>query len=133
MAGKEAPDRADREARAMVATQQFGKLLQRHVDLRLDRGRMTSRYASIRCERRSPPFGLAVVAPVSCQAFSQRTAVAIAMPNRSAAALRDIPSSTAAMTRTRRSSDNVFPIAAGPHSSTTVNQTLAASGIAFDS
>ena len=57
--------------------------------------------------------GLALVAPVSRQARSQRTAVATAMPNRAAAALRDMPPSTAAITRTRRSSDKVFPIATG--------------------
>ncbi len=76
--------------------------------------RMTSPCASMRCERRSPPLGFAAVAPVSRHARSQRTAVATATPKRAAAALRDSPPSTAAITRTRRSSDKVFAMQAGP-------------------
>ena len=50
--------------------------------------RITSRNASIRCERTSPPMGRALGRPSSRQARTQRMAVAIPTRNRSAAPAR---------------------------------------------
>jgi hypothetical protein len=74
---------------------------------------MAPRCASIRCDRVSPPFGLATPRPCSRQARTHLIAVEIATLNRSAAARRDIPPSTAAITRPRKSSPYVLAIAAG--------------------
>jgi hypothetical protein len=67
----------------------------------------------------------------SGQARSHRTAVATPIPKRSAAAWRDRPPSTAAITRTRKSSDKVFAIAPGPRPADRVNQITPASGKHF--
>src|SRR4051812_39239066 len=75
--------------------------------------RITVLNASIRCERVSPPRGLASTLPVVLTASTQRTALAADTPSRLAAARRDIPAETAATRRERRSMDSVFPMHAG--------------------
>jgi hypothetical protein len=50
--------------------------------------------------------------PVSRQARTQRTALAADTPNRSAAARRDMPPATAAISLLRRSSDKDFAMSA---------------------
>src|ERR1700745_2076243 len=64
-------------------------------------------------ERRSPPCGKAVTRPSTRQARTQRIALDTAMPKRSAAALQEIPPSTAAITRERRSWDSARVMQAG--------------------
>lgn len=64
-----------------------------------------SAWASIRPERRSPPRGFGAVRPVRRYSAIQRTALAMLTPNRRAAALRDMPPSTARITRMRRSAE----------------------------
>jgi len=60
-----------------------------------------------------PPDPFARVVPLSRHSLTKRTALAGETPNRSAAARRDMPPSTARITRTRRSSDMGFAIRAG--------------------
>src|ERR1041384_8339396 len=67
----------------------------------------------MRCERRSPPWRLARFVPLSRHALTKRTALAAEISNRSAAARRDIPPSTAWITRTRKSSDRGFAMRTG--------------------
>ncbi len=93
--------------------------------------RITAPNASIRAECLSPPRGLEAVVPASRQARNQRTAVATPIPKRAAAAWRDSPPSTAAITRTRKSSDKDFPIVAAPRPAASMNQMGAVSGKRF--
>jgi len=65
----------------------------------------SSACASIRPERRSPPRGFGADRPVRRYSSIQRTALAMLTPNRRAAAFRDIPASTAPITRMRRSAE----------------------------
>src|ERR1700690_2434403 len=67
----------------------------------------------MRCERWSPPLGLAVVAPVVRYSRTQRIAVATPTSKRRAAPRRDMPPSTAEIIRPRRSRDTVFAMHAG--------------------
>src|SRR3546814_2447197 len=62
----------------------------------------------------SPPWGFARVDPLSRHSRTQRTALAAATPKRSAAARRDKPPSTAAITRERKSSDMDFVMPGWP-------------------
>jgi hypothetical protein len=64
---------------------------------------MTLVNASMRPERLSPPCGRGAGEPVSRNRRIHFTAADGAIPNRSAAARRLMPLSTAAITRTRRS------------------------------
>jgi hypothetical protein len=75
--------------------------------------RMAPPYASIRRERRSPPCRLAAAWPCARHAATQRTALDAETPNRAAAACRDIPPSTAAITRERKSCERALAIRAG--------------------
>ena len=65
------------------------------------------------CERVSPPWGLAQIAPVVLQAWTQRTALAAATPKRSAAPRRDMPLATTAISLERRSIESGLPLHAG--------------------
>src|SRR5215475_13153028 len=67
----------------------------------------------MRCERWSPPTRLALVAPLSRHSLTKRTALETEIPNRSAAARRDIPPSTARTTLIRKSSDKGLAMRAG--------------------
>ena len=93
--------------------EQGDQLGQRDVLLRLDRAQhhVPERLDAMRAE--IPALGLRRNVPVARNTRTQRIAVATPMPNRSAAARRDAPASTAAITRPRRSSDKVLAIAAG--------------------
>jgi hypothetical protein len=99
----------------------------------LTRRHRGSRPGMPRCDASVDPrlFGCARVDPVALNARIQRIAVAIPTPNRSAAARRDSPASTAAMTRRRRSSDKVRPMLCCPLPARTENQIAAASGKNF--
>src|SRR5262249_193623 len=79
--------------------------------------RITSRYASMRCERRSPPYGKTSTQPSVHQTRTQQTTLDIATPKRLAALLHDIPPSTTTITRSRRSCDKARVMHAGLHSS----------------
>lgn len=68
--------------------------------------------ASIRPERRSPPSALGRAWPCSRSRLRHRLMPAALTPNRSAAARCDRPRDTAARTRTRKSIDKAFDIAA---------------------
>src|SRR5208282_1106398 len=70
------------------------------------------RWASMRWERRSPPIEQGEIPPVALKRATQRTALAMLTPKRLAAALRDMPPSTTALTtRWRRSSESAIPAA----------------------
>ncbi len=91
--------------------------------------RTVFRCASIRCDRVSPPCGLAAYAPVLRRWSCQRITVAASTPNRRAAARQLIPSSTPANARDLKSIDNGLPIHAGLHPASTLNQITAPVGI----
>jgi len=75
------------------------------------------------------PVGDAEICPLARKRATQRTALAMLTPNRLAAALRDIPSSTTApTTRSRRSSESAIP-AASFRAATILKQIRADSGI----
>ncbi len=59
------------------------------------------------------PCGLARTSPRSRHARTQRIALETLTPKPAAACRRDVPASTAATTRTRRSSERLFPMHAG--------------------
>ena len=71
---------------------------------------MAAACASIRCECRSPPIGLAAISPSLRNLAYQRIALALATPNRSAACPHEAPASMAAITRSRRSRDKARAI-----------------------
>src|SRR3546814_6388421 len=62
----------------------------------------------------SPPWNLARVDPVSRHSRTHRITLAAATPKRSAAARRERPPSTAAITRVRRSSEMDFVMPGWP-------------------
>jgi hypothetical protein len=111
VAVEKAPDRARRHAQAMVAAQKLGNLNQGHIRFGLDRGEdlVLIGFDPLRALVAAPGPG----APVSRQHFTQRTALETETPNRSAAARRDIPPSTASITRPRRSSQRGLIMQAG--------------------
>jgi hypothetical protein len=78
------------------------------------RDRMTAACASMRCERRSPPSGPGRGSPCSRANRRHRLTLAALTPKRSPASRCDAPASTAASTRTRRSSDSALDMPAGP-------------------
>ena len=82
----------------------------------------------MRCDPRSPPRGLAHTDPSCRHALTHRIEVATATPNRSAAPRRDIPPSTAAIRRERRSSESDLAMQAGLPASTYLQADPAASG-----
>jgi hypothetical protein len=65
-------------------------------------------------DRRSPPSVLGPKLPSRRRRSAQRMALAALIPNRSAAWRHDIPPSTAASTRLRRSFESAVAIHAGP-------------------
>ena len=69
--------------------------------------------ASIRAEGRSRRWGLARTSPGVFQLRAQRIALDTLTPKRAAACRREAPASTASTTRTRRSSERLFPIHTG--------------------
>ena len=70
--------------------------------------------ASMRPERRSPPNAFAPKCPSRRRRSCQRIALEALTPNRSAARRHDIPPSTDARTRSRRSIDKALAMHAGP-------------------
>ena len=78
-------------------------------------------WASIRCERWSPPCGLGVMRPSCAKLSCQRRALAGLTPNRFAAWRREAPSLRAETTRSRRSTDKADGRAA-PSESRSANQ-----------
>src|SRR5580704_3339840 len=68
---------------------------------------------SIRADRRSPPCGFDLASPVSRSKAHQRIALEALTPNRAAASRRDMPSLTAAITRSRRSIERALAMHAG--------------------
>src|SRR5208283_6181803 len=90
------------------------------------------RWASMRWERRSPPIEQGEIPPVALKRATQRTALAMLTPKRLAAALRDMPPATTALTtRWRRSSESAIPAAS--FAAEIMNQNNADSGIPSDS
>src|SRR5271157_3625619 len=86
----------------------------------------------MRWERRSPPIGSGEIPPVAAKRATQRTALAMLTPKRLAAALRDMPPATTALTtRWRRSSESAIPAAS--FAAEIMNQNNADSGIPSDS
>ena len=81
----------------------------------------------MRCDPRSPPRGLAHTDPLCRHALTHRIEVATATPNRSAAPRRDMPPSTAAIRRERRSSESDLAMQAGLPASTQLQADPAAS------
>ena len=75
--------------------------------------RISSAWASIRCERWSPPCGLGPTSPVRRHRFTHLIAVEAATPKRRAAERRDRPLSTADTSRSRRSLERGFVMQAG--------------------
>jgi hypothetical protein len=73
---------------------------------------ITSAWASIRRERMSPPCRFGAKDPVVRRSLSQRIAVDGAIPYRAAAPRRLMPPSIASITRSLRSMESGFPIAA---------------------
>src|SRR5215207_972804 len=69
---------------------------------------ISSAWASVRCERRSPPCGLGRASPPARRIPCQRMALDALTPNRAAACRHDRPSSMAARTRERRSKDSAL-------------------------
>src|SRR5262249_29966580 len=67
--------------------------------------RMRLACASIACERRSPPCGFGVLSPGPGAGATQRIALDTATRKCAAASRRDMPPSTAATTRLRRSTE----------------------------
>src|SRR5271156_6469556 len=65
----------------------------------------------MRWERRSPPIEQGEISPLALKRATQRTALAMLTPKRLAAALRDMPPSTAPTTRSRRSTESAIPAA----------------------
>jgi hypothetical protein len=88
----------------VIPAQKAGQLGQCDVLLRLDRAEdhLPELLDALRA-RTSPPMGSGADRPSSRQARSQRIAVARPIPNRSAAERRDMPPSTATITRDRKS------------------------------
>jgi len=64
--------------------------------------------ASIRCDLRSPPGRLGTTSPASLRRLRQRIALAALIPKRSAARRQDKPSSIAATTLWRRSTESAL-------------------------
>src|SRR3954469_810566 len=67
---------------------------------------ISSAWASVRCESRSPPCGLGRASPPARRIPCHRMALDALTPNRAAAWRHDRPSSMAAKTRERRSKDS---------------------------
>jgi hypothetical protein len=78
--------------------------------------RIAAACASILPERRSPPCRLGIASPATLDSACQRIALEALTPNRAAACRHDEPSSTAAITRLRRSTDNALAMHARPPS-----------------
>ena len=71
---------------------------------------MAAACASVRCECRSPPIGLAAISPSARNLACQRIALALATPNRFAACPHEAPVSMTAITGSRTSSDKARAI-----------------------
>src|SRR5215217_2848442 len=67
-----------------------------------------SAWASVRCEKRSPPCGLGRASPPARRIACQRMALDALTPNRAAACRHDRPASMAARTRERGSKDSAL-------------------------
>jgi hypothetical protein len=85
------------------------RLLQRAIGFSLDQRKDTLRLSFDRRRAPVPPCGLGVTLPVS----TQRIALDVLTQKCAAAARRDIPPSTAATTRMRRSSERDVAMTAG--------------------
>ncbi len=128
MAIEKTPDRAGRERGAVLAMEQRGDLDQRDVHLGFDRRQdhvairldvVRPQVAALRQGRRTP-LGTPGTHPPDGTRHR--------MPKRAAAALQDMPSSTTAITRERRSCDNDRAMHAGLLSSMQGESHRAASG-----
>ena len=89
--------------------------------------------ASIRPERRSPPRRLGCAPPVSRRRARHRLTLAALTPKRSPASRWLRPSSTAARTRSRKSTERAFDMIVGLHPTTMFNLICRPCGIPADS
>ena len=96
--------------------------------------KITSRNASIRRDRVSPPCGLASTKPVVITACIPRMALAGEAPKRSAAARRGKPTATAVTSLVRRSVESGLPMHARPRPARMMDHVATAAGESpFDS
>jgi hypothetical protein len=105
VAAVEVVDRTEREGLAALGDQPLAQLCQGDVRRRVDRPHQKLR---LRLDPTRAPVAPARLRrrPAGAQILSiQRTALAMLTPNRRAAAFRDIPASTAPITRMRRSAE----------------------------
>jgi hypothetical protein len=77
--------------------------------------RIRAEWASMRLERRSPPKGPGRTSPCRRAKLLQRMALEALTPKRTAAWRHDIPSSIAATTRSRKSTDSALLMHASLH------------------
>lgn len=110
---EKSPHRARGKAGAMFLPQQHRQFDESDIHLALDRRQDDVAIGFNAMRRRSPPCCRARAAPVSRHSRTQRTALAAAIPNLAAAARRDRPPSTAAITRACKSSDKDLAMHAG--------------------